>query len=313
MKTTQHTKMLAAMAMVAATVFLLSACGDDDPAKPTASFTYANDGREVSFTSTSKNATTFAWDFGDGATSTDQNPVHTYEAYGDYTVKLKVTGEGGEATSLPDVLTLAKSSNVVIDGNFSEWADIAEVTVPEKFGTITSVKVDYDATRIYFYVEGTADLSAFFDLYINTDNDPATGYFSGWYPEGYGADYLVEGDFREENDADIFQDNEAGEVTDWGWTVTSANGTNSVKSSDMKTVGTGNGIEFSIVRAAFINLASKFSFALVDVDGAYLEYDDKGVVTYDSRPDTSESWATLGSFPKDNTATSKLVEVDLMK
>jgi PKD repeat protein len=312
MKTTQRMKMLAAMVMVAAIMFLFSACSDD-PDKPTASFTYANDGREVSFTSTSKYATTFAWDFGDGATSTDQNPVHTYDVYGDYTVKLKVTGKGGEATSLPDLLTLAKSSKVAIDGNFSEWANIAEVTVPEKFGTISSVKVDYDATRIYFYVQGTASLSAFFDLYVNTDNNPATGYFSGWYPEGYGADYLVEGDLREENDADIFQDNKAGEVTVWGWTVTSAHGSNSVKSSDLKVVGSGKGIEFSVVRAAFVNLASKFSFALVDVDGAYLEYNDKGGVTYDSRPATSESWATVGSFPKDNTATGKLVEVDLTK
>src|SRR5690349_7645379 len=105
MKTTKQMKMkmMAAMAMVAATVFVLSSCGgggDDEPAKPSASFTYDDNGREVTFTSTSKNATTFAWDFGDGETSTEENPVHTYESYGVYTVKLKVTGNGGEANSL---------------------------------------------------------------------------------------------------------------------------------------------------------------------------------------------------------------------
>ena len=36
---------------------------------------------------------TYAWDFGDGATSTDENPVHTYASPGDYTVKLRITTE----------------------------------------------------------------------------------------------------------------------------------------------------------------------------------------------------------------------------
>ena len=35
------------------------------------------------------------WDFGDGETSTEENPSHTYSAGGDYTVKLTATGEEG--------------------------------------------------------------------------------------------------------------------------------------------------------------------------------------------------------------------------
>ena len=34
---------------------------------------------------------TWFWDFGDGSTSTEQNPVHTYESPGNYTVTLTVT------------------------------------------------------------------------------------------------------------------------------------------------------------------------------------------------------------------------------
>ena len=34
---------------------------------------------------------TFAWDFGDGNKSTDQNPAHTYEKVGEYTATLTVT------------------------------------------------------------------------------------------------------------------------------------------------------------------------------------------------------------------------------
>lgn len=35
------------------------------------------------------------WDFGDGTTSTEQNPTHTYYVEGDYTVSLTATNDGG--------------------------------------------------------------------------------------------------------------------------------------------------------------------------------------------------------------------------
>jgi PKD repeat protein len=38
---------------------------------------------------------TFAWDFGDGQKSTDQNPVHTYTKVGEYTATLEVTNQKG--------------------------------------------------------------------------------------------------------------------------------------------------------------------------------------------------------------------------
>jgi chitodextrinase len=38
---------------------------------------------------------TFKWDFGDGQTSTEQNPVHVYEKVGEYTATLEVTSQTG--------------------------------------------------------------------------------------------------------------------------------------------------------------------------------------------------------------------------
>jgi PKD repeat protein len=38
---------------------------------------------------------TFAWDFGDGQKSTEQNPVHTYDKVGEYTATLEVTNQKG--------------------------------------------------------------------------------------------------------------------------------------------------------------------------------------------------------------------------
>lgn len=53
----------------------------------------------VSFTDKSTgDIDTWQWDFGDGTTSTEQNPTHSYATAGDYTVKLTVTGPEGSDT-----------------------------------------------------------------------------------------------------------------------------------------------------------------------------------------------------------------------
>ena len=48
--------------------------------------------------SSSGTVTSYEWDFGDGANSTEQNPVHTYTNYGTYNVSLTVTNAAGEDT-----------------------------------------------------------------------------------------------------------------------------------------------------------------------------------------------------------------------
>jgi PKD repeat protein len=45
----------------------------------------------------------FYWEFGDGATSTEQNPVHTFPDYAEYTVTLQVSNECGLMNSYHDV------------------------------------------------------------------------------------------------------------------------------------------------------------------------------------------------------------------
>jgi hypothetical protein len=52
-------------------------------------------GEEVWFTNESDNAVTFEWDFGDGYTSNDANPIHKFTASGTFTVLLTVWSESG--------------------------------------------------------------------------------------------------------------------------------------------------------------------------------------------------------------------------
>lgn len=69
-----------------------------DKLETIAGFSYlvdATDYQKVVFTNASQNFDSASWDFGDGGTSTETSPTHTYAATGAYTVKLTVTGEGG--------------------------------------------------------------------------------------------------------------------------------------------------------------------------------------------------------------------------
>ena len=63
----------------------------------------------VQFQDTSGNSpTTWQWFFGDGAQSTDQNPIHTYMESGTYTVSLTTTNSGGEnTTTMQGYITVA--------------------------------------------------------------------------------------------------------------------------------------------------------------------------------------------------------------
>jgi PKD repeat protein len=55
----------------------------------------------VTFTDNStNNPTAWLWNFGDGTSSTSQNPVHTYSPVGNYTVSLKAINAGGSNTNV---------------------------------------------------------------------------------------------------------------------------------------------------------------------------------------------------------------------
>lgn len=61
----------------------------------------------VQFTDTSSNATSWFWEFGDGATSTLQHPSHAYGSLGTYTVKLTITTPNGCTYSRTEINSIS--------------------------------------------------------------------------------------------------------------------------------------------------------------------------------------------------------------
>lgn len=84
---------------------------------PTADFSYSpwlptveDNNNAVQFTDLSTDPdgsiTSWLWDFGDGTTSTERNPLHVYERDGVYDVTLTVTDDNGASDMMSDVVTV---------------------------------------------------------------------------------------------------------------------------------------------------------------------------------------------------------------
>jgi len=130
------TKLMALSAiLIGIFAFTLTSCKKEAP-KPKASFTYTGGEvkapAEVKFSNKSTDATSYLWNFGDGTTSTDQNPIKTYTEKGKYTVSLKAINDEGDHSY---------STNIRVYGDVTAWqADQIEFN-KEAWGTKADVTV----------------------------------------------------------------------------------------------------------------------------------------------------------------------------
>lgn len=101
---------------IAVLAFSMFSCGEDPVDPPTVQVFSSVEGYQVAFTATATNADTYAWNFGDGETSAEQNPVYTYAQSGTYTATLTVTGEGGTANATVDITISASELEMLTGG-----------------------------------------------------------------------------------------------------------------------------------------------------------------------------------------------------
>lgn len=79
-------------------VLLLTSCEKEEMIEPpTAQIFRSIIDKQVAFTALTLHADQWRWDFGDGNTSTEKDPVHVYESGGTYTVTLTASNSLGEA------------------------------------------------------------------------------------------------------------------------------------------------------------------------------------------------------------------------
>ena len=115
----------------------------------------------VQFTDLSENAEEWNWDFGDGAISTEQNPVHTYSGAGEYTATLEVSNVNGTNSTfstivaLQSVLPIANFSSNVTSGAAPltvQFTDLSQNAVSRVWDFESDGKVDSsDPNPVYVY------------------------------------------------------------------------------------------------------------------------------------------------------------------
>jgi len=138
---------------------------------PVADFTIKTTDLTVAFTNASSNATSYAWDFGDGtATSTDENPTYTYTEAGTYTVKLTATSDHGSNEITKEVTVVGSTdANLITNGTFEDatgWTVINQYETTNTNGSVTiangvakfdeTTSADWKHMAIYTAVELTA-------------------------------------------------------------------------------------------------------------------------------------------------------------
>lgn len=85
-------------------LLVLTTCEKEDPIEaPTADIFRSIVGKQVAFTALTLHAEQWQWDFGDGQTSTERNPVHIYEEGGVYTITLVASNSEGTADASTQV------------------------------------------------------------------------------------------------------------------------------------------------------------------------------------------------------------------
>ena len=158
----------------------LYAIGAESTATVTADFTAAPTTGEmplaVQFIDQSAGVVlSWLWDFGDGSTSSAQNPTHTYSSSGNFTVSLTITGLGGSDTEIKENYISVTRKASTIELNIS----VSRITFGESITIIGRISPAHQAqvTLIFTNDEGetetaTSDSNGIFTL---TDYFPPDG------------------------------------------------------------------------------------------------------------------------------------------
>lgn len=137
----------------------------------------------VNFTDASTNSpTSWAWNFGDGGTSTSQNPSHVYSAAGTYSVVLTATNSGGSGslTKTSYVTTSESSGTPSITGMSGTFINGNTITIN---GSGFGVKSPAPPL-VWEKCEGHTNQSL---VTTNSENNPpATGAWAYHSPENLG-------------------------------------------------------------------------------------------------------------------------------
>lgn len=125
----------------------ITGIGDVAPTAPVAAFSYESEGLQVTFanesTDVNNDIVSYLWDFGDGMTSTDANPVHVFAGTGSFDVMLTTTDAEGLSDSTTQTVSVS-STNIDLSVDRSYLSRFGNLRVDLSWeGTVTDTVTIY--------------------------------------------------------------------------------------------------------------------------------------------------------------------------
>ena len=96
-------------------IILVNCSDDNEPLLPLSDFQFLVEGSVVTFNGTVENTTSINWDFGDGNTSTEEDPVYAFASPGTYNVVMTVSGPNGTFSETKRV-TILPTLDILLTG-----------------------------------------------------------------------------------------------------------------------------------------------------------------------------------------------------
>ncbi|WP_339840045.1 PKD domain-containing protein [uncultured Maribacter sp.] len=109
-------------AILLSVLLTFTSCDSDDDSIDvviplTADIFHSVNGKKVDFQGLTNNAVSWSWDFGDGKTSTDKNPLHAYNEGGYYVATLTATDQSGGVETAEVSLAIDLTPYALLVGN----------------------------------------------------------------------------------------------------------------------------------------------------------------------------------------------------
>ena len=167
------------LGLILVSIILINSCETLDPNAPTACMVAPDEviaGVPAAFSSAcSVNGSSFSWTFGDGNTSTEANPLHTYAEEGSYTVTLTVENDEGKTDETTASITVMAPSVIEHSGRIEAdetWIEGVHLITSDVYVDGAIITIEPGATILF---------------------NEGTGFYFGYYSGFSGATLIANG------------------------------------------------------------------------------------------------------------------------
>lgn len=169
------------------TVLFFPSCSDDETGGDlplSALIFHSLEGKQAAFTALTHSAVSWEWNFGDGNSSTEKDPVHVYEEGGYYVAKLTAKDKNGSTVTAEVTLAIALTPYSLLTGNHTAEGYDGKTWKLTQSHTVNDKLVYSDAKFSLLDASIPSLPAGAFSVYVGLPeayNDEFTFYYDGRY------------------------------------------------------------------------------------------------------------------------------------